>query len=96
MISIKRDLFTNDLEVVLQIFDTSNKRGEDVSFSKLVKILNGRISRNRTSQALDRLFDDGILAADFRKVNGKWARVYQITGEAEGLLDNIFTRVVKE
>jgi len=94
---IKRDLLGKDLEVALQVFDSSNKNGEDMYFSSLVKILNGRVSRNRISQALDRLFDDGILTAEFKKVNTKkWARVYSVTGEAEGLLESIYKRVIIE
>lgn len=92
---MKREMLGKDLEVALQVFDTSNKKGEDIYFSKLVKVLDGRISRNRISQALDRLFDDGILTAEFKKINKKWARVYKVSGEAEGLLEDIYCQVVK-
>ncbi len=92
---IKRDILGKDLEVALQIYDSS-KKGEEIYFSKLVKILDGRISRNRISQALDRLFDDGILTADFKKINTKWARVYYVSGEAEGLLEDIYRQVIKD
>lgn len=93
---IKRDILGKDLEVALQIFDTTNKKGEEIYFSKLVKILDGRISRNRISQALDRLFDDGILTAQFKKINKKWARVYQVSGEAEGFIEDIYRQVIKD
>ncbi len=72
---IKRDILGKDLEVALQIYDIWKNKGEEIYFSKLVKILDGRISRNRISQALDRLFDNGILTAEFKKINKKWARV---------------------
>lgn len=91
---IKRDILGKDLEVALQVFDGS-KKGEEVYFSKLVKILDGRVSRNRISQALDRLFDDGILTAEFKKINKKWARVYHVSGEAEGFLEDIYHKVIK-
>ncbi|MDD5473148.1 MAG: hypothetical protein PHU34_03260 [Candidatus Methanoperedens sp.] len=91
---IKRDILGKDLEVALQIHDSS-KNGEEIYFSKLVQILDGRISRNRISQALDRLFDDGILTAEFKKINKKWARVYHVSGEAEGLLEDIYNQVLK-
>jgi len=73
-VAIKKDILGKDLEVALQIYDISNVKKEPVYFSKLVKILDGRVSRNRISKALDRLFDDGILTAEFKKVNKKWAR----------------------
>ncbi len=92
---IKRDILGKDLEVALQIFDT-RKKGEEIYFSKIVKILDGRISRNRISQALDRLFDDGILTAEFKKINNKWARVYTVSGEAEVLLEDIYNQVIKD
>ncbi len=93
---IKRDILGKDLEVALQIFYTTKKKGEEIYFSKLVKILDGRISRNRISQALDRLFDDGILTAEFKKINKKWARVYDVSGEAEALLEYIYSQVTKD
>lgn len=93
--TIKRDILGKDLEVALQVYDSTNKKGDPIYFSKLVKILDGRISRNRISQALDRLFDEGILTAEFKKINQKWARVYKVSGEAEGLLEDIYNQVVK-
>ena len=94
MMPIKREILGKDLEVALQIFDISNKKKEEIYLSKLVKILDGRISRNRISQALDRLFDDGILTAEFKKVDTKWARVYHVSGEAEGFIEDIYHQVV--
>ncbi len=92
---IKRDILGKDLEVALQVYDSTNKKGDPIYFSKLVNILDGRISRNRISQALDRLFDQGILTAEFKKINKKWARVYTVSGEAEGLLEDIYKKVIK-
>ena len=94
--AIKKDILGKDLEVALQIYDISNVKKEPVYFSKLVKILDGRVSRNRISQALDRLFDDGILTAEFKKVNKKWARVYNVSGEAEGFIESIYDQVIKD
>lgn len=94
--AIKKDILGKDLEVALQIYDVSNVKKEPVYFSKLVKILDGRVSRNRISQALDRLFDDGILTAEFKKVNKKWARVYNVSGEAEGFIESIYDQVIED
>lgn len=94
--AIKKDILGKDLEVALQIYDISNVKKEPVYFSKLVKILDGRVSRNRISKALDRLFDDGILTAEFKKVNKKWARVYNVSGEAEGFIESIYDQVIKD
>jgi len=95
-VAIKKDILGKDLEVALQIYDSSKKKGEPAYFSKLVKILDGRVSRNRISQALDRLFDDGILTAEFKKVNKKWARVYNVSGEAEGFIESIYDQVIED
>lgn len=94
--AIKKDILGKDLEVALQIYDISNVKKEPIYFSKLVKILDGRVSRNRISQALDRLFDDGILTAEFKKVNKKWARVYDVSGEAEGFIQSIYDQVIED
>jgi len=91
----KIDILGKDLEVALQIFDSSNVHKDEIYFSKLVRILDGRVSRNRISLALDRLFDNGILTAEFKKINKKWARVYQISGEAEGFIESIYSEVIK-
>ena len=85
----KRDLLGKDLEVALEIFETSSTGGNQIYFSKLVQELEGRVSRNRISQALDRLFDNGIITAKFKKVNKKWARVYRISGEFEDFIESI-------
>ena len=92
----KKDILGKDLEVALQIFGSTKIRNDEIYFSKLVTILDGRVSRNRISQALDRLFDLGILTAEFKKVNKKWARVYNISGEAEGFIETIYDQVIED
>lgn len=94
--SQKKEILGKDLEVALQIFDFSNKKKEDIYFSKLVRVLNGRISRNRISQALDRLFDLGMVTADFKKINKRWARVYVVAGEAETFIEGIYNQVIDD
>jgi DNA-binding PadR family transcriptional regulator len=92
--TIKRNLLDEDFRVILQIFETSNIIKEHITLSKLLDIFDGRISENRISEALDRLFDDGILSAEYKKIGNKWARVYYITGEAESFAEDIYAEVV--
>lgn len=91
----REKIIEDDFRVMLQIYNTSNKKKEPMTLYKLLKVLDGRIDKNRISQALDRLFDEGILSAKFSKVNNKWARIYYITGEAESFVENIYQKVVK-
>jgi len=50
---------TIELEVGLQVMNLKTP-----TFSELVKILNGRITRNEISKSIDRLFDIGLLKAN--------------------------------
>jgi len=92
---VRQNILEEDFRVMLQIFEISNKRKEKMTLSRLIKIFDGRIGRERVSQALDRLFDEGILSAKFQKTNGKWARVYYIRGEAESFVEGIYQKVAK-
>ena len=67
----KVDILSKDLEVTLEIFETSKIKKDEIYFSKLVRILDGRVSKNRISQSLDRLFDLGIITTEYKKVNKK-------------------------
>jgi len=91
---LKRDLLNNDLRVILQIFEVSNKNKEQMNLSKLLDYFEGRIDEIVISQSLDRLFDDGILSAEYRKIGKKWSRVFFITGEAESFVEDIYNKTV--
>lgn len=91
----REKIIEDDFRVMLQIYDMSNKKKEPITLYKLIKVLDGRIDKRRISQALDRLFDEGILSAKFSKINNKWARIYYISGEAESFVENVYQKVVK-
>lgn len=80
----KTDIF----KVALQISDLV-KSQKPPTFSELVKILDGRVSRNEISVAIDRLMDVGLLEQKgvIKNWNFRW-ELY-LTREADPLIEKI-------
>ena len=62
-----------EMELGLQIYDFQ-KNGTKCYFSKLIKTLDGRISRNDISKTLDSLNDQCIIEFKWSMENGKCCR----------------------
>lgn len=92
---IKKDDMCEELKVLLQIYDMSSKN-DNISFYKLVKMLDGRVNKNKLSQIIDRLFDRGILTVTYLVEGNTCDRVYYITGEAENFVKRIYEKAVKQ
>jgi hypothetical protein len=60
--SPKNNIFKEDLEVALQIFDHTNIKNQPIDYRNLVRILDGRIEKKRINQAIDRLTDSDVIA----------------------------------
>lgn len=81
-----------EFEVGLQILDSKS-----LTFSKLVKILDGRISRNKISVALDRLSDLGLIKESWEqdKEDKTWGRQIMLTSEGKPLMQEVYKAVIK-
>lgn len=89
----------------MQIYDLWFK-GELITFSKLVKVLDGRLTRNAISTALDSLDDTGIIKWKYktvfrRKVFRKKSRAVtvkaiELTKTGENFAEIIYNKVIKE
>ncbi len=83
-------VLSNDLKICSVIYEYEHVKHEKIWFSKLVGILEGEISRATVSKTLDKLFDLGMIDGTWEKVEGKWTRVFRVTGEAEELIRTIY------
>ena len=80
--------------VALQISDLV-KNKEPPTFSELVKILDGRVSRNEISKAIDQLSDIGLLKEKSIKRERAFRRELYLTKEADPLIEKIMAMAVK-
>lgn len=94
--NMRRDLLSKDLEVALEVYESDKEKDEKIYLSKLVEQLKGRVSRATISKSLDRLFDLGILNAQWEKSEGKWVRVFYVTGEATEFLKDMYNAVKED
>jgi len=80
------------LNVGLEIFELTKKE-ERIYFNKLVEICDrkGIASRATVSKALDPLFDRGLLHSEMVKVDGRWTKQLELTGEGT----KFFTKIRK-
>lgn len=92
--SSKKEILSHELKVGLEIYK-SQKENEKIYFSKLVEKLEGSVSRNTISKALDRLFDLGMVNAKWEKSGeGAWIRAFVISGESEEFFKNLYEEII--
>lgn len=87
---IQRDkVLSNDFLVCTKIYEF-NSKDEKIWFSKLVKTLNGTMSQSTISKCIDRLFDRGMIDGTWEKVEDRWTRTFNITGEFKGFVQGLY------
>lgn len=83
------ELLSPEFRVALEAWRMLNK--EDISYSNLVKRLDGRVSKVTVHKAIDNLSDAGILYSSWIKNDkGRWYRALVFDG------DMGFIEVIKE
>jgi DNA-binding transcriptional ArsR family regulator len=82
---------SSEIIVGLQILDL-----EHPSFCELVKILDGRISRNEVGMSLDKLLDLGLIKENWIKRDGTWRREILLTKDSKIFFEDIHNKVIKE
>ena len=83
------------LEVGLQILDWQEKDIQP-TFSGLVKTLDGRITRNQISEALDYLYDLCVLKQCYEAVGTRWQRVLRLNTVGMDFMQKIMAQVTKD
>ena len=92
---------SNELKVATEIFEVTTVKKEKVWFSKLVTLFaeessNNTISKNTVSNAIDTLFDWGIVKAEYGPTDsGKAARLLMISNEAKPLIKDLYEKYWK-
>lgn len=92
MTTMKLDLLSKELLVARKIYELTveNDTGP-MYFNRLVGELDEHISRATISIALDMLFDEGLVTAEWDRLpNGKHVRALKITKEAEKFVKAIY------
>ncbi|MCC4770833.1 hypothetical protein FXV91_11780 [Methanosarcina sp. DH2] len=76
----KRDFLSNEEKIALEIYRYNNIIKQPIYFSKLVELLEGKVSRNAISKKIDKLFDLCMIDAKWENDEGKWVRSLYIDG----------------
>lgn len=76
-------------QIVLEIYKYNYDIKEPIYFSKLIKIFDNRISRDRISKVIDRLFDLGMISASWED-HGGWIRSLYISGIYREYFKNLY------
>ena len=93
--NIVKNPLSNELKVATEIFGCQ-ERGEKVWLGKLQANLNGEISKNTVSAALDTLFDWGIIKAEYGETEkGRAGRLLMISNESTPLIKELYEKYWK-
>jgi len=85
------DILSNEFKVLGLIF-ASEKANISLYQKTIAKRLKGHVSPNTVTQSINRLFDLGLVNAQWTKIDGsRWARVYSVTGEGTSLAESIYS-----
>jgi len=79
---------SNEIKVGLQLFESQKDK---IGFSDLVKIMDGRLSRNEVSKSVDTLSDFGLLEGEYAQAGNRSKRILFLTKEGE-----IFFKQIKD
>jgi len=86
---------SNELKVAAEIYGCEI-RGQKVWLGKLVDRLNGKISKNTISAAIDTLFDWGIIKAEYGATEkGRAGRLLMISNEAKPTIKDLYEKYWK-
>ena len=87
---------SNELKVAAEIYGCEIQ-GQKVWLGKLVDRLNGRISKNTISAAIDTLFDWGIIKAEYGATEkGRAGRLLMISNEAKPTIKDLYEKYWKD
>lgn len=87
---------SNEFKVAAQIYEYEEK-GELVWHNKLVDSLHGILSKNTISNALNTLFEWGIIKAEYGETEkGRAGKLLRISNEAKPIIKELYLRYWKE
>jgi len=89
------DMLSPEFRVAVKIFELTeiSKEPEIIHYSKLIKLLEGSVSKVTISKSIDNLLDIGMINAKWEKKNGKWVRSFKIASEAKGTIESVYKHI---
>lgn len=91
----RRELISKEMEVALQVYDLQEKYMKTVTVTLLKEVLEKHLTPTEIGQALDRLYDQGIIYYGLKKVEDKWKKPIKFTQEGKPFIENIYNEVVE-
>lgn len=86
---------SNEFKVATEIY-ACKENGERVWYTKLVQRLIGEMSKNTVAQALNTLFDWGIVKAEYGETEtGRAGKLLMISNEAEPIVRDLYLKFWK-
>lgn len=71
--------------------------GEKIWYTRLVERLEGKVSKNSISEAIDTLFDWGIIKAEYGPTDkGQAARLFEISNEHKARIRDLYEHYWKD
>lgn len=93
-VAITDNILSKELLVATEIHAAYLESDKPVHFNQLVTRLEGRVARITVSRALDMLFDQGIVRAEWvTRDDGRYVRQLTIAGEAKDFIAKIHDRI---
>lgn len=87
---------SNEFKVAAEIY-ACKQDGELVWYTKLVDRLSGKLSKNTIAQALNTLFDWGIVKAEYGETEtGRAGRLLIVSNEAELMVRELYLKYWKD
>lgn len=87
---------SNEFKVAAEIY-ACNENEELVWYTKLVKRLYGKLSKNTIAHALDTLFDWGIVKAEYGETEtGRAGKLLMISNEAKPIVQELYLKYWKD
>lgn len=87
---------SNEFKVACEIYK-AEVQGEPIWFTKLVERLEHKVSKNTISDALDTLFDWGIIKGEYGPTDtGRAGRLFQISNEHKSRIKDLYEHYWKD
>lgn len=87
---------SNEFKVAAEIY-RCKEEGEVVWYNKLVSLLEGELSKNTISKALNTLFDWGIVKAEYGETEtGRAGKLLKVSNEAEPIVKQLYENYWKD
>jgi len=87
---------SNEFKVACEIYK-AEANGESIWYTRLVERLKGEVSKNTISDAIDTLFDWGIIRGEYGPTEkGKAGRLFEISNEHKHRIKDLYENYWKD